>query len=60
MMLFLISQITMRISREAKIVLILDSSCLSIMFANYPNLAVSYIWKPNQIECMALNNIHTD
>lgn len=33
MMLFLISQITMRISREAKIVLILDSSCLSIMFA---------------------------
>lgn len=38
-MLFLISQITMRISREAKIVLILDSSCLSIMFAELPQFS---------------------
>lgn len=60
MMLFLISQITMRISREAKIVLILDSSCLSIMFAELPQFSCELHLKPNQIECMALNNIHTD
>ena len=38
-MLFLISQITMCISREAKIVLILDSSYLSIMFVELPQFS---------------------
>lgn len=61
MMLFLISQITMSISGKGKIVLIhWQFVFIDHVYRAIPIYLWGYSWKPNQIECTALNNIHTD